>query len=323
MSRYDASWFFEQIESFDSIVIARHVLADGDALGSQFGLKTFLEARYPDKKIYAPGASVGSCAAFFPPADEVSEEVLRSSLLIVLDTSDAARIDEPRWRLCPKSLRVDHHLHIASFCDKELVDEQAAATCEIVALLLKEHGETLSSKTASYLYAGLITDTIHFTISSTTGATLEAAAYLLPFGVDVVTLNQQHFGTTLSDFRYETFLRSRLQQQASFGWAVADAKDYEGYGLCFAQAKEKVFVFAGIAEISIWALFTQMESGDQTKEPLYSASLRSRTIALNDIANAFGGGGHRCACGIKNLTREQIKELIKALAQRSQCEGEK
>ena len=42
---------------------------------------------------------------------------------------------------------------------------------------------------------------------------------------------------------------------------------------------------SGIREIALWALFTQMNEDDE--KPLYSCSLRSRTIALNDIASAF------------------------------------
>ena len=59
---YDAQWLVSQIEAYDTIVIFRHILADADALGSQFGLKTWIEDNYPDKHVYAVGDSVGASA---------------------------------------------------------------------------------------------------------------------------------------------------------------------------------------------------------------------------------------------------------------------
>ena len=48
----------------------------------------------------------------------------------------------------------------------------------------------------------------------------------------------------------------------------------------------------------------------------YSASLRSRNIPIRDVAMQFGGGGHECASGIKNLSREQVDEVIEILSKR-------
>ena len=47
-----------------------------------------------------------------------------------------------------------------------------------------------------------------------------------------------------------------------------------------------------------------------------SASLRSRNIPIRDVAMEFGGGGHECAGGIKNLTRNQVDQIIEILSNR-------
>ena len=70
--KLDAKWLFDTLEAHDTIAIYRHVYADGDAMGAQFGLKALIEARWPQKRVYAPGKSVGSCAAFYPAPDEIS-----------------------------------------------------------------------------------------------------------------------------------------------------------------------------------------------------------------------------------------------------------
>ena len=43
----------EVIEQYEIICIYRHVFPDGDAKGSQFGLKTWIESKYPNKQVYA------------------------------------------------------------------------------------------------------------------------------------------------------------------------------------------------------------------------------------------------------------------------------
>lgn len=312
--KLDAKWLFDTLEAHDTIAIYRHVYADGDAMGAQFGIKALIEARWPQKRVYAPGKSVGSCAVFYPAPDEIDEETASRSLAIILDTSNAARVDDAHWRLAAHKIRIDHHIHVESFCDEELIDPSAAATCELIGALCAEQGEQLSRECAERLYGGLISDTVNFTIGSVSERTLRVAAYLFSFGVDAVKLNMQQFGTSLRDFRYESHLRASMQMRGSLAWVIASRRDFVSYGLQFSEAKEKVFVMAGIREIAVWALFTQMNEDDA--HPLYSCSLRSRTVALNDIANDFGGGGHRCACGIKNLDASQVEALISALAQR-------
>ena len=45
----------KQIKKYDKIVIARHIGADPDALGSQFSLKDIILENFKDKKVYAVG----------------------------------------------------------------------------------------------------------------------------------------------------------------------------------------------------------------------------------------------------------------------------
>ena len=43
------------IKKYDTIVILRHEVPDFDASGSQFGLKTWIEDNFKNKKVYAFG----------------------------------------------------------------------------------------------------------------------------------------------------------------------------------------------------------------------------------------------------------------------------
>ncbi|MDO5122570.1 MAG: bifunctional oligoribonuclease/PAP phosphatase NrnA, partial [Erysipelotrichaceae bacterium] len=85
----------QEIEAADIITIYRHVHPDCDAVGSQFGLFNWLKENWPEKLVYALGRE--KCTqGHWPETDEVSDETIRNSLAIVLDTANTARIDDER-----------------------------------------------------------------------------------------------------------------------------------------------------------------------------------------------------------------------------------
>ena len=44
-----------EIKNFDTIIIHRHTNPDGDALGSQIGLKNIITENFPEKTVYVVG----------------------------------------------------------------------------------------------------------------------------------------------------------------------------------------------------------------------------------------------------------------------------
>ena len=50
------------IERYDTIVLHRHLKPDGDALGSQIGLKHLILDNYPGKQVYMVGDEAGRYA---------------------------------------------------------------------------------------------------------------------------------------------------------------------------------------------------------------------------------------------------------------------
>ena len=64
------------IESHDVIVLHRHQNPDGDALGSQIGLKHLILDNYPGKTVYTVGDPAGRYAFMEDSImDEVPDEV--------------------------------------------------------------------------------------------------------------------------------------------------------------------------------------------------------------------------------------------------------
>lgn len=305
--------FFEIIEQYDTLALFRHVFPDGDALGSQFGLKLWLEEAYPDKRIVALGDNENADSAF-PISDTISDEALKSACAIILDTANVDRIDDQRYKLCDTVIKIDHHPVVESYGDLNLVEEQACSTCEVLTKLLMGVKDTCSKATASYLYCGLLTDSQKFSIPSVSAQTMACAAWLSAQGVDISALNHQMFATDLKSFRFEAYLKNTctiIDDQLIY--KIIEQEEYERFGLSFIEAKDKVNAFAGISGIEVWALFTR---NPNEEGHLYNGSLRSYRKTINDIANEYHGGGHKLASGVKKLTRLDIDELLSRLMKR-------
>lgn len=290
----------DAIAKADSIVIFRHVNPDPDALGSQLGMKEAILSVYPEKTVLALGSGEGMDAA--------DDSVIEHSLAIITDTSNAARIDDARYALAPQTIRFDHHVKVEDFGPLDLVDEKAAAACELEALFMKDAGWTISKEAAQNLMKGLMADTQRFTIPTVSARSFEAAAWLMEMGADPNKAAADLFSNPYAVYEFVTRIREKTVRQNNFLFALISEADYLGAGVAYEQAKNHVYAMNNIDEIEIWTLFTEQP------DHRYAASLRSKKISVREIAAEFGGGGHVCACGIKDLDGRQISEIIERLS---------
>ena len=99
----------ELIQKYDTIIIHRHTNPDGDALGSQIGLKHIIKDTYPDKTVYAVG-DASRRYGFMEDSvmDEIADETYSGALAIILDTSAKALICDDRYTLAEATARIDH-----------------------------------------------------------------------------------------------------------------------------------------------------------------------------------------------------------------------
>ncbi len=298
------------VQPFDTICLFRHTSADADAMGSQFALKTFYQAHFPDKKVYALGDDVGSCARMFDRIDHVQDDAIKGSIAIVLDCANAQRIDDQRYLLADTIVKIDHHIVVDTYEDISYVNTSASATCEIVATLIQQGGYTMPLACAKYLYLGLLADSAGFTTNNTTADSLACAAYLVSQGLDVNAIHQERMYKTYAQFSLQKEIYARSILDGKVLYSVIDTEVYEALGLSYNEAKENVFVMSNIQEVEMWCLFTQ---DNTSSEGLYNGSLRSKKYAIDTVANAFQGGGHKHACGVKQLDKKGILSLVEML----------
>lgn len=303
----------ETIENYEIITIYRHEHPDCDAMGSQYALKTWLKENYPDKKIYTLGNETTQQAPF-PASDQVSDDEIKKSLAIVLDTANEERVDDQRFHEASYIIKIDHHPDREPFGDLSFVYDKAAATCEILTTYFRSCPDRkLSLQGASYLYEGLLTDTLCFRTSNTTSHTLDTASYLADFGMDIPALNRLLFDMSYEDFLFSAHLRSHVRwEKGRPAYYIADCETMKHYDLTPPETRNFIDELGHVKDFEIWAVFTQHEDGSA----LYDGSLRSKSIRINDLAEKYHGGGHPNASGVKNLTEEDIHSLLDELSER-------
>ncbi len=301
----------EEIEQADIITIFRHVHPDCDAVGSQFGLKNWLLENYPDKKVYALGKEYCTQGNCWPASDVPGREELKESLALVVDTADEERIDDDSFELARRLIKIDHHPNRSPYGQRMYVFETSASTCEILAEFFRQSGKEMSQKTAEYLYRGMLTDTLCFRTTNTQSHTLEIAGWTAQFSVRIPELNRELFDQSLRDFRFANMIRSTVKiLDQKLAYRIITVKEQKEWGMTASEARNFVDEYGHVREFEIFLLITEREHNGSF---VYDASLRSKTVVINGIAEKFRGGGHRNASGVKGLTRTECDELISAL----------
>ena len=299
----------EDIRKYDRIVIHRHKNPDGDALGSQIGLKNLILDNFPGKDVRAVGDAAGRYAFMEQSEmDAVPDEFYEGALAIVLDTSGAELISDDRYRTAEKSFRVDHHLFLEKICDDEVQDSSFESCCGMIAYFARESGLKLSELSATSLYTGMVTDSGRFRYDSTTAKTFELASFLMSAGIDTNRL----FGNLYAeDFeavkRRALFVMKIKFTEHNCAYIYNTAQDVEELGMStFAVSRGMVGVMGDIKGVDIWVNFTEAEEG-------ILCEIRSSKYNINPIAVKYGGGGHEKASGATVKDKETAMMMLKDL----------
>ena len=313
-------WQFEGlrqlIEQSDIITIFRHEHPDCDAVGSQYGLKNWIKDNWPSKRVYALGNEYCTQGDCWPECDSCTEMEIRSSIAIVLDTANTERIDDDRYALAKQVIKIDHHPNHFPYGDIAYVYVNSASTCEILAEFFRQCADTLvTTKTAEYLFRGILTDTLSFRTTNTGMHTLESAGWLAQFGVRIPDLNRELFDQSMESFQFGNLLRSSIQiRDRRLAYRIVSIQEMKEWDMTVSETKNFIEEFGHVKEFEIYCIFCEKVVDNLT---LYDGSLRSKHVVINDIAEEYHGGGHATACGVKNLTKHELNDRLDELYVRS------
>ena len=294
------------IQQYDTVIIHRHKNPDGDALGSQIGLKHILKATYPHKTVLAVGDGAGRFA-FMDDAvmETVADEVYGNALAIVLDTSAAALISDERYKTAAATARIDHHIFCEQIADEEVTDTSYESCCGLVTAMAIEGGLTVPPIAAKSLYTGMVTDSGRFRYDSTSANTHRLAAFLKERDFDTTEIYRNLYADDFSFIR----LRAQFVLKINFtahnvAYIYTTADEVKEYGVePFAISRGMVNTMGEIRGVDAWVNFTEAEDG-------VWCELRSSLYNINAIAVKYGGGGHKKASGATVKDREEAMRLL-------------
>ena len=300
-----------------SIVMACHVNPDGDALGSLLGLALALVPLGKELTCLSEDG-VPDILRFLPGAERVQQTTNQAAfdLALVVDSGDLPRVGKTIQPIIGRAKRVvdiDHHVTAGAFGDIRVLDARAASTAEIVYALLRTLGTPITPEIATCLFTGIITDTGSFRFQNVTPNTLQVAAALLEAGAPPAFISEHVFeNRTFAATRLLGHALSSLSQtpDGSIVWAHITAADFTEVGATDQDTEGIVSYVRGVRDTEVGILFREMAGGG------IRVSLRSRdTVNVAEVAQTFGGGGHRMAagCTVDLPLAEAEKAVIKAI----------
>ena len=300
---------FEKIKEYDTIIIHRHNNPDGDALGSQIGLKNIIKENFPEKTVYVVG-DMTARFAFMEDSemDTVDDSVYENALAIVLDTSASALISDDRYKTAKETARMDHHIFCEKICNVEVTDTSYESCCGLVTEFAVATGLKLNSLAAKSLYTGMVTDSGRFRYDSTTSKTFRLASRLLEEKFDT---GEVYAGLYADDFehvrlRAQFILKIRFTE-CNVGYIYTENEEAKSYGVStFTISRGMVGTMGDLRGVDIWVNFTETDDG-------VLAELRSSKYNINPIAVKYGGGGHQKASGATLKNREEAMSMLEDL----------
>lgn len=298
---------YKKIENFNTIVIARHIGVDPDALGAQFALKKSIENTFKDKKVYAVG-SKSSKYNYFPKLDKY-ENSLKDSLLIVVDTPDKKRIDISDIENYQEICKIDHHPFIEKFGEYEYIKTNSSSASELVLAFIKENNMFIDEEIAKYIFLGIVSDTNRF-LFNTTASTFEIISNLITkYNLNIEKLYQSLYMRPITEIKFQGYIAQNMKvTNNGLGYVIITNEIMNEYGVDSSSAGNMINNFNNIEEVIVWATISE-----DAKNHLIKLNIRSRGPIINTIAEKYNGGGHKFASGARVPNMETANMLLKDL----------
>ena len=303
---------YKKIKKYNTIVIARHIGPDPDAVCSQIALRDTIKATFPSKNVYAVGMSVSRFKSF-GTLDKINEEELDNPLLIVLDVPNISRIDGITFSKYNEVIKIDHHPYEDKMGDTELVDTTSCSVAQLIGELVLNTRLKLTKEVAENIFLGLVSDSDRFLLQYTTAKTFKIVNQIIEkTNLDFTNLYVRLYERPLNEIRFQGYLAQNfITTENGFAYIKITTDYIKNFGVDSSTASNMINNFNYIKEIKVWTFITY----DQ-KSTMYKVNIRSRNVVINDIAAKYHGGGHKFASGVRTTSEVDIDNLIKDLDER-------
>jgi phosphoesterase RecJ-like protein len=313
--------FQELLQSADSIVVAGHENADGDAVGAVAALRRHLELmeRNVTALLTAPLSprydfmEFGRHYEVYDPQRH-DDLVTSADIFVMCDLSSLGRLGALEGVVRAgrgKTVCIDHHpCEGDGPADLNMMDSSATATGRLVYDYIKHVDGQVDREIAESVFVSLSTDTGWFRYPNTTGEVMELVADLTAHRLDLPGMYRSIYqSNSVPMLRLIGHIARTMNEECDgrFVWASVRRDFIDDLGVGRYEADPILDLLRSGEGISVVALFTELEDGR------VSVSLRSRgNLDMNEVARQFGGGGHVYAAGT-TLPKEDAADYQRSM----------
>ena len=302
-----------RIDQAQRILILTHINPDGDAIGSMLGMWHALQS-LGKQALPLASSPLPGYAKWLPGAEHI--QVYRqgmalpeANLVIMVDTATLARVgriydEHPQALSATPIVIVDHHVTNDGAATLNLIQPEAASTCELLYALFRALDIAVSPALATCLLLGVTTDTQSFQTSSTSAESLRVAADLLDLGADQERIVREvYYALPEASAALIGLALTEMRRDGPVAWARITLAMMRATGAEDEAVDEVVRAMQRVAGVKALVVFKERQDGT-TK-----ISMRSvQPINVATLATRWGGGGHEQAAGATLLTSPEQAE---------------
>lgn len=302
MMQSDINSAFELLRNGKRIVLFCHANPDGDAIGALLGMGMLLEKNLPEVPVRLICKDPAPATfAFLPGVTRVQQDpaFVEGDCVVVLDTAEPklTQFHESHPQIFDRSIPgvcLDHHPTNSRFCTVNIIDAEAASTCEMVLAFAEALDWSLDADIATCLLTGVYTDTGGLLHSNTTSAVYRTVGKLLRAGARRQEMVQQVFRTAqLSTLK----LWGRVMEKISItdeGGAVSAVTqgDFRATGAGYDALTGAIDYLNAVPGMRFSMILSE-------RDGKVKGSIRTLRddVDVAEMAGKFQGGGHRKAAG--------------------------
>ena len=277
----------------DRFLVTSHARPDGDAIGSALATMFLLEAM-GKQAVVAMADPVPRTFASLPGTERIvhTQPAGWAEVAIVLECDSVERTGFAHLA-AEIIVNIDHHLSGTHYAAVNWIEPQAPAVGSMLYELAAASGVPISRDLATCLYAAVLTDTVHFTLSSTTAETFALAEHLVTRGADAAGIAEAVYHSYRpARLRVLAAALSRFEVDGAVAWSAITQREILQAGAETEDCEGVVNYMVGLAGVRAGAFLRELPNGE------FRASLRSKGgVDVASIAEGMGGGGHRNASG--------------------------
>ncbi|TCG11911.1 DHH family phosphoesterase [Mycoplasma marinum] len=293
-------WDF--ISSQKYITICTHVDPDGDTIGTSIALKEFIENNTSVKEVRISGGDMPEMFNYITNdiEDDVDDEYFNKSQVIVVDTSNKARIWDERV-VTKDSIKIDHHKEQEEWL-MGIGGDYWPACGQLLAEMAFMLNLKWTEKARIGITTAIVTDTENFTQRNIGFKTFDVMTQMLKDGHNYLDVIPKLLPSAEETKLINSFMKYVTYEKDMIIFYTTEYVPRSIYRTLVARV-------SSVSDVEV-TLFI----GGTPKPGMLRCGLRSKgNVDVSVIAESLGGGGHHASSGFKVPSDTKLEDIVRVV----------